>query len=222
MNRRRMPRCVAGRSTRPMAGFTLLEVLVAIAIFALASAMAYGSLDQVLRARDRLEEERGFWQALTLVMLRLEQDIGQARNRGVRDTDGRLLPPLQGQPADSLGSGAPGLELTHGGVLLSGEGLRSDLQRVAYRLEDGVLKRYIWGQLDRAPRSQPIETPLLTGVEEFRARFYDPNGAWTDTWPPPATAGTPAGQQPEPPRGVEIRLTLTGRGEFTRLFVISE
>jgi len=195
---------------------------VAIAIFALASAMAYGSLDQVLRTRDRLEVEREFWQAMTLLMLRLEQDVGQARLRPVRDVDGRTIPALSGQPAESAIVLTPGLEFTHGGVLVAGEGARSDLQRVAYRVEDKLLKRYAWGQLDRSPNSKPIETPLLAGVEEFRIRYLDSKGAWTDTWPPPSTAGTQSTQEPDLPRGIEMRLTITDRGEFTRLFVISE
>lgn len=201
-------------------GFTLLEVLVAIAIFALVSAMAYGSLDQVLRTRDRLEEERVFWQALTLTFLRLEDDISQARARPVRAIDGRQLPPLLGQPTDTRSIGAASLELTHGGVLLVGEGVRSDLQRVAYRLNEGVLARLAWPQLDRAPQSTPLELPLLSGVAEFSVRFYHPQGAWTDTWPPLSTG--PAGGAPELPRGMEVKLTINERGEFTRLFLINE
>jgi len=195
---------------------------VAIAIFALASAMAYGSLDQMLRTRDRLEEEREFWQAMTLLMLRLEQDVGQVRLRPVRDVDGRTIPALTGQPAESAIVLTPGLEFTHGGILVAGEGARSDLQRVAYRVEDKLLKRYAWGPLDRSPNSKPVETPLLGGVEEFRIRYLDSKGAWTDTWPPPSAAGTQSAREPDLPRGVEMKLTITGRGEFTRLFVISE
>lgn len=202
-------------------GFTLLEVLIAIAIFALISAMAYGALNQSLRTRDRVEEERQFWHALSMVFLRLEDDIGQARARGVRDNGGAPLPPFVGQPTDSRAVGAANLELTRAGVPVFGEGVRSDLQRVAYRLADSTLTRLAWPELDRAPQSAPQEAPLLTGVEELRLRFYSAAGRWEERWPPSAgTTNPPPGN--DLPRGVEVTLILTGRSEITRLFLVHE
>ena len=199
---------------RRSAGFTLLEVLIAIAIFALISAMAYGALNQSLRTRDRVEEERLYWHALSLVFLRMEDDIGQARARGVRDNGGAMLPSFVGQPTDSRAVGASNLELTRGGVPVFGESLRSDLQRVAYRLAEGELIRLAWAELDRAPQSEPQQAPLLSGVEELRIRYFSAAGRWEERWPPAAVN--------ELPRGVEVTLLLTGRGEITRLFLVHE
>jgi len=203
-------------------GFTLLEVLIAIAIFALISAMAYGALNQALRTRDRVDEERQFWHALTLIFLRMEDDIGQARARGVRDAGGTALAPFVGQPTDTRAVGAPSLEFTRAGVPVFGDGLQSDLQRVGYRLAEGTLTRLAWAQLDRSPQSQAQQAPLLTGVEELRLRFYGVAGKWEEHWPPGADSSgkPPAGS--ELPRGVEVTLKLTGRGEFTRLFLVHE
>ncbi len=199
---------------RRTSGFTLLEVLIAVAIFALISAMAYGALNQSLRTRDRVEEERQFWHALTLVFLRMEDDIGQARARGVRDNGGASLPAFVGQPTDTRAVGAPSLEFTRAGVPVFGDGVRSDLQRVAYQLAEGVLTRLAWPELDRSPQSQAQEAPLLTGVEELRLRFFSAAGKWEERWPP--AAGN------ELPRGVEVTLMLIGRGEITRLFLVHE
>ncbi len=207
---------------RRNSGFTLLEVLIAVAIFALISAMAYGALNQSLRTRDRVEAERQYWNALALVFLRLEDDIGQARARGVRDNGGATLPPFVGQPTDSRAVGAPNMELTRAGVPVFGEGVRSDLQRVGYRLADGVLMRLAWAELDRAPQSQAQEAPLLTDVEELRLRFFSAAGRWEERWPPGADSfgKPPAGS--ELPRGVEMTIRLTDRGEITRLFLVHE
>jgi len=211
-----------GRSTGRMAGFTLLEVLIAIAIFALISAMSYGALNQALRTRDRVEEEREFWHALTLIFLRMEDDIGQARARGVRDIGGALLPPFVGQPTDVRAVGAPNLEFTRAGVPVFGDGVRSDLQRVGYRLAEGVLTRLTWAELDRSPQSEAREAPLLGGVEELRLRFFSAAGKWEERWPPGADSfGKPAAGN-ELPRGVEVTLKLTGRDELTRLFLVYE
>ena len=195
-------------------GFTLLELLVAIGIFALVSAIAYGSLARFMDDRARLDTEHVFWRGLSLAFSRLEDDLSDARDRSIRDTIGFKQPAFRGQPTDTRSTGSPSLEFTRGGVLTFDSGARSDLQRVAYRLtDDGILKRLVWPVLDQGPQTTPLEQTLLTNVEDFRVRFYGPDGAWLDFWP--------AGVNDILPRGVEITLTLKGRGEFKRLFLVN-
>jgi general secretion pathway protein J len=94
------------------------------------------------------------------------------------------------------------------------------LQRVAYRLDEGTLKRLMWPVLDLGPQTTPVETALLDDVEEFRVRFCSPPACadtWHEVWPPQGI-GTPPS---ELPRGIEVKMTLKGRGEFTRLFLIN-
>jgi general secretion pathway protein J len=218
-------------------GFTLLEVLIAVAIFAMVSAMAYAGLNNVLIARDRLETERAFWRALSLTYLRLEDDLAQARLRPVRDAYGITAPnALVVRPTDGRALGTPTLELTRGGVFVLDNYLpeaedagvrrapkppRSDLQRVAYRLHDGKLWRITWPHLDPAPQAQPTETELLADVEDFKVTVWDSERQRRDRWPPRDAGGNPT----EPtalPRGAEVSLTLRGRGELTRVFLIHE
>ncbi len=195
-------------------GLTLLELIVAVGVFALFSVMAYGALDRVLDQRDQIEAKRDYWRALSLTFLRMEEDMAQARARPVRDIDGTTLPSLRGQPTDTRALADPTLELTRGGILVFGEGARSDLQRVGYRLEDNVLLRLTWPVLDRAPQTKPFESPLLTGVETFEVRFYSLGGNWIDVWPVEELSE-------ELPRGVEVTLTLTNGNEFKRVFFVN-
>jgi len=195
-------------------GFTLLELLVAIAIFALVSAIAYGSLNRLLQDRQHLDAEHEFWRSLSLTFTRMEDDFSQARERKVRDAIGFSQPAFRGQPTDTRATGLPSVEFTRGGVLTFTSGARSDLQRIGYRLVDGTLKRLVWPVLDQGPQTTPQEYPLLAHVEEFRVRFFAPAGVWLDQWPAEGIADVL-------PRGVEIKLTLTGRGEFTRLFLVN-
>jgi general secretion pathway protein J len=199
---------------KPQRGLTLLELIVAVGVFALFSVMAYSALNRVLDQRDQIEEKRAYWRGLSLTFLRMEEDMAQARARPVRDIDGTTLPALRGQPTDTRALADPTLELTRGGVLVFGEGVRSDLQRVGYRLEDNVLLRLTWPVLDRAPQTKPFESPLLRDVETFEVRFYSLGGNWIDVWPVEELSE-------ELPRGVEVTLTLTNGNEFKRVFFVN-
>lgn len=199
---------------RCQCGLTLLELIVAVGVFALFSVMAYGALNRVLDQRDQIEEKRAYWRALSLTFLRMEEDMAQARDRPVRDIDGTTLPSLRGQPTDTRALADPTLELTRGGVLVFGEGVRSDLQRVGYRLEDNILLRLTWPVLDRAPQTKPFESPLLRDVATFEVRFYSLGGNWIDVWPVEELSE-------DLPRGVEVTLTLTNGNEFKRVFFVN-
>src|SRR4030067_97904 len=121
------------------AGFTLLEVLVAVGIFALFSAMAYGSLLRILDTRDRLETERDFWRTVSLSLMQVEDDLAQARPRTVRGTDGLVRPAFLGRPVDSRALGEASLEFTRGGQVVRGGRARSDMPRVGYQVREGAL-----------------------------------------------------------------------------------
>jgi general secretion pathway protein J len=196
-------------------GLTLLELVIAIGIFALFSAMAYGALDRIMSQRDRLESEQLFWRTLSLVFLRVEDDLAQARPRRIRDIDGNVLPSLRGQPTDTRAVAEPTLEFTRGGVIDLSIGGNTILQRVGYRLQDQQLLRLSWPVLDRGPQSRPAEAVLLKDVEAFSVRFLGPNGDWLEQWPTQGVAD-------ELPRGVELTVQLKGRGEFTRSFVVND
>jgi len=203
-------------------GFTLLEMLVAIAIFALMSAMAYGSLSQVLRSRDRVTAERVFWTGLALGFARMQDDLSQARPRPVRDIDGTPLAAFIVHPTDTRALAAPSLEFTRGGGLVMGNAVRSDLERVAYELHDGVLWRLSWPVLDRAPDTKPVESPVLHDVTDFRVRAFATDGQWTDLWPSVPVTSASAVPPAQLPRGIEVTLAIRHRGEFKRLFLIHE
>jgi len=207
-------------------GFTLLEVLVAVGIFALFSAMAYGSLLRILDTRDRLETERDYWRTLSLSLMQIEDDLAQARQRTVRGPDGLTdLPAFRGQAVDSRALGEPSLEFTRGGQVVLGDGARSDMQRVGYQLREGTLSRLVWPALDRPPVSEPRELPLLEHVEEMRVRFYDkPSaqqpGRWVNAWPATTQTGAPMANDVLP-AAVELTLKIEGRGEIVRVFQVN-
>lgn len=197
----------------PVRGFTLLELLVALAVFAILAAAAYGGLRNVLFTRAAVEAENRRLAAAQLTFHRLEQDIEQTVPRGIRDEYGDPQPAL-------LGGELAGevLMLTRAGWDNPLDQPRANLQRVAYRLRDGRLWRLYWEVLDRGGPIEPREIVLLDRVRELRVRFLDPDDAWRNDWPPPPASDEERKQQPDPlPRAVEISLTLEDWGEITRL-----
>lgn len=195
-------------------GFTLLELLVALAVFAIMATAAYSGLRNVLFTRAAVEEQNRRLAAVQLTVFRLEQDIQQAVPRGVRDEYGDSQPALRG--GDLLDDA---LILTRAGWDNPLGQSRATLQRIAYRLREGRLWRLHWDVLDRGGPVAPRETMLIDRVQEFRARFLDQEGEWRNDWPPPADA---AANDPlnsnGPPRAVEITLMLEDWGAIIRLF----
>lgn len=200
---------------RRQTGFTLIEILVALAVFAILAALSYGALSQTLTSAEMLNERMDRLQALQRTVRMLHEDLMQLTPRPVRDELGDTLQPaLQ----TSLISGFA-LELTRGGwsnpVVLP----RATLQRAAYRIEDDELVRYHWRVLDRTLANEPIGVTLLDGVQSIVFRFLQSNGEWTEQWPPQNTPGQ-TGLRVRP-RAVEFIITLEDEGEITRLLEVA-
>lgn len=193
---------------RASTGFTLLELLVAVAIFAVVAALAYGGLASVLDAREQTDAAAQKLRALQQSFHFLERDLDQASTRAIRDEYGTARAALLGGP--------DWLEFTHGGWANPGGQTRSELQRVAYAVRDQQLIRAHWLVLDRAQDSAPYEAPLLDGVRALHLRFLNTDGQWSEDWPALAQSNLPIAAVPLP-QAVEIAIELEGWGTVTRL-----
>lgn len=191
-------------------GFTLLELLVALAIFAVLATTTYGGLVNIMTQRAAVEQQAERLQALQLTYRLLGRELAQISTRGIRDIHGDLQPALQ------LGGQQPGLEFTHGGWLNPAERPRAVLQRVRYVLDQDRLLRFSWQVLDRAQDSEPVEQRLLEEVRELRVRLLDENNEWHEQWPPEALL--PGQPLPAAPRAAEVTLELDDLGELRWLF----
>ena len=202
-----------GRGCRAR-GFTLLELLVALSIFAVVSVLAYGGLRSVLSAREHANIQTERLAALQLAVQMLSRDIEQTVQRGVRDPFGDKQPPM----TSNANSGKGGLEFTKTGWRNPAGLARSNLQRVGYGMRDDKLIRSTWPMLDRAQASTPREAVILDKVKEFSVRFLDAKSEWQSYWPP-TTANAPGTSDPMPlPRAVEVSLELEDWGSIKRIF----
>jgi general secretion pathway protein J len=195
-------------------GFTLLELLVAIAIFAVMMVLAYGGLKSILDSRAETERQATRLAALQRSYTILQRDITQLSNRSIRDAYGDRQPALAATP------GIDGyLEFTHSGWSNPAYARRSTLQRVAYSLKDGKLQRLVWPVLDRVQQTPTAEVSLLDQVEAMELRYLDNQGKWSPDWPP---LNTEAGANPPSLRALEFNLDLEDLGRITWLFAVAD
>lgn len=195
--------------SRPF-GFTLLELTVALAIFAVLSTLAYGGLRQVLEARRETERVAERLAALQGALRQMELDLEQAAPRPIRDERGDLQGPLVASTVGDLA-----LELTSASWRNPAGLPRSTLRRLGYRVKNGVLFRYAWAVLDRSTDSQPVAEVLLTDVHQLELRFLDREREWQREWPPLAQR---KGSAQALPLAVEVTLELADWGVVQRLF----
>lgn len=192
-----------------MQGFTLLELLVALTVFALISVIVYSGLHSVLQSKTLTERHADKLQQLQNTMMLLQRDLLQFSARQIRDEYGDSQPALK-----SADVGEYLLEFSSGGRPNPTGMKRSSLQRLAYGLRDGKLQRFLWPVLDRPSVIEPYRLELLDEVKEFNCRYLKPDRHWSEQWPPLG------GNATDLPLAIEVKLELETMGEFRRLIPV--
>ncbi|RTW26892.1 prepilin-type N-terminal cleavage/methylation domain-containing protein [Pseudomonas aeruginosa] len=167
---------------RRQAGFTLIEVMVAIMLMAIVSLMAWRGLDSIARASAHLEDSTEQGAALLRALNQLERDI--ALHSAIREESGL---PSGDEPIRAGDSLPPGLALKR----LSEIPLRLDivrastepsapLQRVRWWRQGKVLYRAASPSGDRLPLPPLAErVAVLDDVSRFEIRAWVPGKGWT-------------------------------------------
>ena len=190
-------------------GFSLIELLVALAVFAALAAAAYGGLAQIAATRGALAKQQDRFAQVVRAVSMLERDLRQAISRPVRGTGrGDYLPALAGT--------GDRIELTRIGFANPLAEPRSNLERVAYAVDARKLMRGRYLALDRAPDAAPATTAVLDNTQGLSLRYLVSDGAWRSTWPP-SEAPTDMKTYELLPRAVELRVVTGDIGELRRV-----
>jgi len=212
------------RISRSSSGFTLVEVLIALAITAFVSTIAYTSLATVLSGVESTRQVSDRTYEINRAWMIISRDLRQFVSRPIRDEFGESEPAMAGGLAARFA-----LSFTRSGWHNPNEHLRSNLQRVNYRVEDEALWRDSYPVLDRAGDTEAQSVKLLDGVEILELAFLGSlddvpgqedsagldTGYWAENWV--LDTSTPGASLP-PPVAVEISLQLADWGEMRRMY----
>jgi general secretion pathway protein J len=195
--------------TRPLLaqrGFTLMEIMVAVSIFALIAAMTMTNLIQVGRTGEKVSAAQARLSEVQFALAYLSRDVAQLTARAVRDQ--------YGDKQSALKLTENRLAFTRGGWRNLLAQPRSDLQRVEYLLDDEKLVRRFWPQLDQSYEDVHVDQPLLEGVEELTIELLTAGKPRYSAWPPEFETE----ERPQPPVALELVLSVKDFGRIERVF----
>lgn len=197
------------------AGFTLVEMLVVVAILGFVGLASFSMSGTAVRAKTILADQEEAMFASIRVWQWLERDIEQIVDRPVRD---------------ELGEVEVALKVSNGELHLSKTGWanplkanRSELQRVQYQFDglDNQLTRTFWPVMDIDQDTTPI-VQKFENVSEFDLQLLDNNQQWRTSWPLDNSVLLPGQSEAvnTMPMLMKVSLTTEGLGEVTRLFLV--
>lgn len=146
-------------------GFTLIEIIVAIAIFALIAAITFPALIQFLDMRERINAKNESLNTLQKTFLFMSRDFAYAVNRLNKDEFGDPLKTTLSINDNSL------IELTSANQDFNLDGLGVP-RRVRWLLEDKTLFRVQYPVMDPDGDTQAYRQALLRGVDDVEMKIF--------------------------------------------------
>jgi len=191
---------------RRSGGFTLVEMLIALAIFGMITAAGVTLLTVTVRTQESSERQLGELGELRRLGALLTADLAQAAARPRRDGEGRPRPAFRG----SDGDGALLLALVRRGGDEESESRHGAVQRIEYRLVESRIERLAFHRVDGEARA--VAMPLIDGVRGARLRYRDREGDWRESWDPTDPVRLP--------RAVELVTDSDTHGSVRMVFTV--
>lgn len=184
-------------------GLTLIELMVALAIFSVLGILSFRAVDAATVSRDHLASESRRWQEITRYLQLTETQLLQIVAR----------PVVPGVTESSLIVGPPSGDTGNFQFsFLKLDGARNSVRRVGYRFEKSHIVLLRWPGVDTD--GKPTEDVVLEGVKNLRLNFVTDDGRSSAIWPAQPASANPL------PEGIEIQLEVTDVGTLRRLIAL--
>lgn len=199
-----MIRSVTRKKSQPWrhatSGMTLIEMLVALAIFAVLGVMGYRAAATAMESRQRVAVETQRWRDIANLVQILETDITQFAVRpGAAGATNAVTSSLQLKPFTG------GLELSF--LKLDGSG--GNVRRRGYRFAEGRVMQLRWPGTDAIALSDAYV--VLESVEAMRCTLMSADGQRYAIWPDPQS------NRMATLTAIDIELDLPDAGTIRRL-----
>jgi general secretion pathway protein J len=191
-------------------GFTLLELLLAMAIFSMISIAGYSLLKTVINSEESARFKTERLSHLQTTFLLMERDFNQIARRHIRLEGEQSSDNFIHASDSSFNSDLPLIAFvrygwTNPNLMLP----RSDLQSVAYRLNEGVLERLHYNFVDVDLGEEPKVRPLIDKVEDVHFEYFY-NKAWQKEL-----------IDQKLPLAIAVEINLTDLGKIRRQFLVA-
>lgn len=190
-------------------GFTLIEVLIAIAIIAVIGLASAQVISSVIRSDEISEEANKRITLLQRTYQTVQRDMMQMTARGVRVNGGEVQKRYLFAGENVIESDDDGIVFTRKGWRNPAQMFpRSTLQGVGYRVVEKKLQRLHYLYPDQAAGVEPQITTLMNDVIGFKLEYFDKN-KWQKEW-----------QKPNLPKGIALIITTEALGDIRWIFIV--
>ncbi|WP_150149682.1 type II secretion system minor pseudopilin GspJ [Candidatus Enterovibrio escicola] len=195
---------------RDSLGFTLIEVILALAIFASLSMLANQVLRNVITANQQTEEVGNALKILQRTLVILDSDFRQLLARQYRNGGNEAEIYLLEMGDNVLDSHGDGIRFVRGGWINPQQLFpRSEVVKVGYRLKDKTLDRMRWMYPDDSLATEPAVIKLMEGVTDLSFEVMDDN-SWKKNWKKPSMI----------PKAIRVTLETERYGKLTRIYLL--
>lgn len=192
---------------------TLLEVLVALAIFIIIAAAGYTGVQQGIAVQDQLQQQQAYWRRLDSVMTLMEMDLelalGLAPRVPIQDAVA-----FRGQGDNSSAAQGEMMRFTRGSNQSFYNMTAGPYLRVSYRMQEGTLYRASRQGLNLPGEQQPEYAELIEDVSSVSLRYLQQDRRWVDNWPLRLIPG----ENSSVPRAVELTMHMADDITYRRVF----
>ena len=175
-------------------GFTLIEILLAVALIAVIASLVFGSLSTTLNAIDVARGIAASEQVVRTTMRLMADELSMGVSLQVMPWMG-INAQQESQPADTV------VFLTMGQFRGAESERDTEIVRIVYTREGDKLLRLVRRNLYGLSDDSLEQLELVRKVKAFNVRYYDAkNNLWADEWDGRARS--------KPPGALLIELTL--------------